>query len=139
MEITKALAAARANSHGVLVTMRRNGRPQLSNILQTVDDDGVVRISTTADRAKYHNLLRDPWAALKVDGDSFFSYAVLEGEAQLSSVAQRPDDGTVEELVAMYRALSGEHPDWDDYRAAMVRDRRLVVRLRPTYAYGQLR
>jgi hypothetical protein len=76
---------------------------------------------------------------MHLNGDSFWSYVVLEGDAELSAVAEAPDDATVEELVGIYRTLSGEHPDWDDYRAAMVRDRRLVVRLRPTHAYGLLR
>jgi hypothetical protein len=74
-----------------------------------------------------------------VNGESFFSYAVVEGDVELSAVAARPDDDTVDELVELYRAMSGEHPDWADYRAAMVADRRLVVRLTPTRAYGLLR
>lgn len=61
---------------------------------------------------------------------------MLEGEAELSTVAAAPDDATVDELVEVYRAMAGEHPDWDDYRRAMVKDRRLVVRLRPGRAYG---
>jgi len=63
---------------------------------------------------------------------------VLEGLADLTPVASAPDDATVEELVALYRSLSGEHPDWDEYRAAMVADQRLVVRITPTRAYGML-
>ena len=139
METNRALEAARANHQSVLTTLRRDGRPQLSNVLHGVGEDGVIRISTTADRAKYANLRRTPWAALLVNGDSFWSYAVLEGDAELSEVAADPHDATVDELVALYRQLSGEHDDWDEYRAAMVRDRRVVVRLRPTRAYGALR
>ena len=104
-----------------------------------VGDDGLIRVSTTADRAKYLNLRRDPWAALKVDGESFWSYAVIEATASFSEVAAEPDDDAVEELVAYFRAVSGEHSDWDDYRRAMVADRRVVVRLTPTRAYGALR
>ncbi len=96
-------------------------------------------MSTTADRAKYANLRRQPWAALHVDGSSFWSYAVLECDVALSQVAADPDDATVQELVDYYRAISGEHDDWDAYRAAMVSERRLVVRLTPTRAYGALR
>ena len=118
--------------------MRRDGRPQLSNVVHLVGDDGLVRVSTTADRAKFHNLRRTPWAALKVDGESFWSYAVLEGDVTLSEVAADPTDAAVDELVALYRGISGEHPDWDEYRRAMVDDRRVVVRLSPTYAYGAL-
>jgi len=123
----------------VLVTLRRDGRPQLSNVMHAVGDDGTIRISTTADRAKYANLRRNPWAALHVDGTDFWSYAVLEGDVDISDVAAAPDDATVEELVGLYRSLQGEHEDWDDYRAAMVAERRVVVRIRPTHAYGALR
>jgi PPOX class probable F420-dependent enzyme len=138
VEVERALEAARANNHSVLVTLRKDGRPQLSNVVHVVGDDGLVRVSTTADRAKFHNLARTPWAALKVDGENFWSYAVLEGDVTLSDVAADPGDAAVEELVAVYRGISGEHPDWDEYRRAMVADRRVVVRLRPTYAYGAL-
>ena len=138
MELERALAAVAATHQSVLVTLRRDGRPQLSNVVHLVGDDGVVRVSTTADRAKTHNLRRTPWAALKVDGESFWSYAVVEGDVELSEVAAAPDDAAVDELVALYRGISGEHPDWDDYRRSMVADGRLVVRLRPTYAYGAL-
>lgn len=138
MDLGPALGAARANNRSVLVTLRQDGRPQLSNVVHHVGDDGLVRVSTTADRAKFHNLRRTPWASLKVDGESFWSYAVLEGDVALSDVAADPTDAAVDELVDLYRAISGEHPDWDDYRRSMVRDRRVVVRLRPTYAYGAL-
>ena len=139
METEQALQAARDTHQSVLVTLRSDGKPQLSNVLHYVGEDGVVRVSTTADRAKYANLRRQPWAALHVDGSSFWSYAVLECDVALSQVAAEPDDATVQELVDYYRAISGEHDDWDDYRAAMVRDERLVVRLTPTRAYGALR
>lgn len=139
MEIEQAVAAVRANSHAVLTTLRQDGRPQLSNVLVGVGDDGLLRVSTTADRAKYANLRRTPWAAVLVDGESFWSYAVVEGDVTLSEVAADPQDAATEELVALYRSLSGEHDDWDDYRAAMVRERRVVVRLSPTHAYGALR
>lgn len=107
-------------------------------MLYTVGDDGLVRVSITADRAKYKNLVREPWAAVHVSRDDFFAYVVLEGDVELSAVAAAPDDATVDELVELYRALMGEHEDWDDYRRSMVADRRVVVRLRPTRAYGML-
>jgi PPOX class probable F420-dependent enzyme len=129
MDLGRALDAARATNRSVLVTVRRDGRPQLSNVVHQVGADGLVRVSTTADRAKFHNLRRTPWAALKVDGETFWSYAVLEGDVTLSEVA---------ELVDLYRNISGEHPDWDDYRRAMVEEHRVVVRIKPTYAYGAL-
>jgi PPOX class probable F420-dependent enzyme len=138
MELAQAIEFDRAHRQGVLTTLRRDGRPQISNIIYAIDEGGTARISVTAGRAKTKNLQRDPRASLYVCGDNFWAYAVLEGEAELSPVAAEVSDATVEELVALYRALSGEHPDWDDYRRAMVNDNRLVVRIHPTRAYGML-
>jgi PPOX class probable F420-dependent enzyme len=138
METDKALQAARDTNQSVLVTIRSDGRPQLSNVLHTVDADGVVRVSITTDRAKYKNLRRTPWAALHINGPTFWGYAVLEGDVTLSEPATAPDDSTVDELVELYRAISGEHDDWDDYRSAQVSQHRVVVRLTPTRAYGML-
>jgi PPOX class probable F420-dependent enzyme len=124
---------------GVLATLKRDGRPQLSNIGYAYDRDaGVVRISVTADRVKTRNLQRDPRASLHVTSEDFWTWVVVEGTADLTPVAADPHDGTVEELITYYRAVSGEHPDWDEYRQAMVTDRRLVVRLSLDHAYGQL-
>ena len=139
MDLDRAIQAARGRKESVLVTLRKDGRPQLSNVLHAVDEHGTIRVSTTANRAKYTNLRQRPWAALHVNGENFWSYAVLECDVELSPVAAEPHDGTVEELVQVYRDLSGEHDDWDDYRAAMVRERRHVVRLTPTRGYGALR
>jgi PPOX class probable F420-dependent enzyme len=138
MDLAVALDFVRSHRRGVLVTQKRDGRPQLSNIAYAVGDDGVIRISITAGRAKYKNLQRTPVASLHVTRDDFYAYVVLEADVELSAVATEPDDATVEELVDYYRILAGEHPDWDDYRRAMVDDRRLVVRLKPTKAYGML-
>ena len=138
MDLQAAVDFARAQRRSVLVTLRNDGRPQLSNVLHTVGDDGVFRISITADRAKYANLRRRPWAALHATREDFFAYVVLEGDVTLSDVAARPDDAAVDELVELYRAAMGEHPDWDDYRRAMVDERRVVVRFTPTRAYGML-
>jgi PPOX class probable F420-dependent enzyme len=139
MELREAVETARHHHQSTLTTLRSNGLPQLSNVVHAVGDDGVVRVSTTADRAKYRNLQRRPWAALKFDAGTFWSYAVLEGTVELSPVAAAADDATVDELVEVYRAISGEHPHWDEYRASMVADRRLVIRLMPDHAYGALR
>ena len=138
MDLTAALDFARTTRQSVLTTLRRDGKPQLSNVLHLVGDDGVIRISITADRAKYKNIAREPWAALHVTQDDFWAYAVLEGPVELSAVVEAPDDATAEELVTYYRSLVGEHPDWDEYRAALVADRRAIVRLTPTHAYGML-
>ncbi|MHB1584466.1 MAG: PPOX class F420-dependent oxidoreductase [Acidimicrobiales bacterium] len=137
MELDRALAFAGARNQGVLATIRRDARPQLSNIVYRLDG-GVARISVTADRAKTRNLERDPRASLYVVGDDFWHYVVLDGMAELAPVAGAPDDATVEELVGLYRAISGEHPDWDEYRRVMVDERRLVVRLSIDRAYGML-
>ena len=138
MDLDTALDFARDHRQGILLTLKRDGRPQSSNIVYAVDDAGTVRISITAGRAKYGNLVRDPRASLHVNRDDFWAYVVLEGDAELSPVAAAPDDATVDELVELYRSLQGEHDDWDEYRAAMVTDRRCVVRLRPNHAYGML-
>ena len=127
------------NHGGVLVTLKRDGRPQLSNVGYAYDRDaGVIRVSVTDDRAKTRNLRRDPRASLHVTSKDFWTWVVVEGTAELTAVAQDPADATVEELMTYYRGVNGEHPDWDEYRAAMVRDRRLVVRLRPEHTYGQV-
>ena len=138
MELTDAMDFVRSHRRGVLVTQKRDGRPQLSNIAYAVGDDGVVRISITADRAKYRNLQRTPLASLHVTRDGFYAYAVIDADVELCEVAAAPDDEAVDELVEQYRAIAGEHDDWDAFRAAMVKDRRLIVRLKPTHAYGML-
>lgn len=127
----------RRRNEGILVTQRRDGRPQLSNVNYAFDPGSlVIRISTTNDRAKVSNLRRDARASFHVSSPDFWNYAVAEGSAELTPVAKDPADETVEELIELYRAVQGEHPDWADYRAAMVRDRRLVIRLHAERAYG---
>jgi len=151
MELHEALDFAKSRHQGVLVTRRADGRPQLSNILYHLSDSTgggavaggagspVVRISVTDSRAKTRNMRRDPAASLYVPGESFWAYVVLDGAAELSPVASAPDDDTVEELVELYRSISGrDHPDWAEYRESMVAERRLVARLHPTHAYGLL-
>jgi release factor glutamine methyltransferase len=122
---------------GVLATLKADGRPQLSTIdFAYHGPSRTIRLSTTDDRAKIRNLRRDPRVSLHVSTPGGGAYAVYEGVAELSSVAADPHDDAVEELVQVYRDVQGEHPDWDDYRAAMVADRRLVVRFRVDRAYG---
>ncbi len=137
MEISEAINFVAARRNGVLVTKKRDNRPQLSNIAYAVVDD-VVKISITAGRAKYWNLVRSPQASLYVSREDFWAYVVLEGDAELSEVATKPDDPGVDELVELYKVIAGEHPDWDEYRQAMVADKRVVVRLNPSHAYGML-
>lgn len=122
---------------GVLVTLKRDGRPQLSNVAFSYDDaTRTIRVSATDDRAKARNLRRDARASFYVTTPDLGAYLVAEGDAEVSPVAADPHDATVEELVEVYRAIGGEHPNWDEYRAAMVADRRLVIRLRADRAYG---
>lgn len=127
----------RIGSHGlgVLVTIKRDGRPQLSNVTYVYDGTR-IRASLTDDRAKTKNLRRDPRASLYINGPHGGSYVVLEGKAELSQVAADPHDAVVDELVDYYRTASGEHPDWDEYRAVMVRDKRLVFSMTVDHAYG---
>jgi PPOX class probable F420-dependent enzyme len=122
---------------GVLATIKRDGRPQLSNVGYSWDD-GLIRVSVTDDRAKTRNLRRDPRVSLHVTSADFWTWVVVEGTAELTPVAEDPHDATVEELITYYRGTAGEHPDWDDYRRAMVADRRLVARFHPEHAYGQV-
>lgn len=138
MELEAALAFAREHRQGVLVTLKSDGRPQLSNIMYAVGDDGIIRISVTAGRAKTRNAARDPRISLHVTRDDFYAYAVIEGRAELSAVSTEPGDATGQELAELYRAVVGEHQDWDEYFAAMVTDRRLVLRLHAERAYGML-
>jgi PPOX class probable F420-dependent enzyme len=139
MELDHAVEFARGRHQGVLVTIRRDGRPQISNITYLMDADGSTRISVTEDRAKTKNLRRDHRADLYVVGDSFWQYAVLDGTVQLSPPAAEPNDDVVEGLVDIYRQIRGEdHPNWDEYRAAMIAERRVVLNFHPVSAYGLL-
>jgi PPOX class probable F420-dependent enzyme len=135
------LALAASRHLGALAALKRDGRPQLSMVNFHLAVGGaerpVARVSVVDGRAKVANLLRDPRASLLVTSQQGWSYAVLEGHAQFSPVAEARDDATVEELVELYRSIRGEdHPDWDDYRRAMVADRRRILRIAVTRVYG---
>ena len=122
---------------GVLATIKRDGRPQLSNVSYTYDTSArLIRVSTTDGRAKTANMRRDPRVTMMAQGGDRWSYAVADGTAELTPVAADPNDATVDELVEVYQAIGGEHSDWADYRAAMVRDRRLVLRIAVERVYG---
>jgi PPOX class probable F420-dependent enzyme len=95
-----------------------------------------ISVSITEPRAKTRNLRRDPRAAIHVSSDDGWAYAVAEGDAVLTPPAANPSDDTVEGLVALYRNIGGEHPDWDDYRRAMVDDRRVLMTLPIAHLYG---
>ncbi len=113
----------RDNHRGVLATIKRDGRPQLSKVLYFLDErDGRCKISVTQTRAKTHNLRRDPRASLMAVSDNWYSYVVVEGTA---GFIEGPT--AVDELVHYYRQVSGEHPDWQEYRTAMVKEQRLLL------------
>lgn len=124
----------RQHGHGVLATLNPDGRPQLSNILYVLDDDGRLKISVTQTRVKTRNLRRDPRAALHVQGRDPYEYLVVDGTARLIE-----GDGLAEKLRDYYRKARGEHPDWREYDEAMIKEQRLLVSLSIDRAYGQLR
>jgi PPOX class probable F420-dependent enzyme len=125
---------------GVLTTLKRDGRPQLSNVTHFYDaEKQLLKISLTESRAKTKNLRRDPRASYLVTTSDGWSYAVVESIAQLTDFAKDPHDDTVEALIALYRSIAGEHPDWDEYRAAMVADQRAVLTLPIDRVYGVAR
>ncbi|RPK44909.1 PPOX class F420-dependent oxidoreductase [Streptomyces sp. ADI93-02] len=123
---------------GVLVTLKRDGRPQLSNVNHAYyPEEGVIRVSITEGRAKTRNLRRDPRAGYHVTSDDRWAWTVADATAELTPPAADPHDEVVEQLITLYRDVRGEHPDWDDYRRVMVEDRRVVLTLRIEHVYGQ--
>lgn len=115
----------RNHHHAVLITRRSGDRIQSSPVVCASDDEGKVLISVTAARAKTKNLRRDPRASLCVLPDEFFGeWVQIDGEAQIVDLPEAMDG-----LIDLYRKVSGEHPDWDEYRAAMQRDSRCLVRI----------
>jgi PPOX class probable F420-dependent enzyme len=125
MDIDEALELLRTNHHAVLATRRADGRPQLSPVAVGVDDHGRVIISTRETAMKTHNLRRDPQASVCVFADAFFGpWAQLDGTAEVVSLPE-----ALEGLVDYYQRVAGEHPNWDDYRTGMTRERRVLVRI----------
>lgn len=120
-----------------LATIRGNGRPQLSQVSYTYDPErDLLRVSVTDSRAKTANLLRDPRATVLVHGAGRWEYAVAEVRADLWAVTTDPRDESADELVDIYRAVAGEHPDWDEFRSAMVDEGRLPLHLHVERVYG---
>ena len=125
MDPQRAREFLRVHHHAVLATVRTDGRPQLSPITAGVDDEGRVLISTRETAMKAKNLARDPRASLCVLNDGFFGeWMQVEGTAEIVHLPEAMDL-----LVDYYRRISGEHPDWDDYRNAMQREQRVLVRI----------
>jgi PPOX class probable F420-dependent enzyme len=130
MDTGRAADFMRAHHRAVLATSRSDGRPQLSPVTCTADDENRVLISTRETALKTRNLRRRPQASLCVFTDNFFGeWVQVEGDVEIIPL---PD--AMDLLVEYYRSISGEHPDWDDYRAAMVRDQRVIVRITITRA-----
>ncbi|MEU0564981.1 TIGR03618 family F420-dependent PPOX class oxidoreductase [Nonomuraea sp. NPDC005983] len=124
-----------AQRFGALATNKTSGHPHLSTVVYTWDaDQQVIRVSTVADRLKVRHLHKDPRAALYVASDDFWSYAVAEGEAELSPVSSVPGDEVGRELLAMQPGF--EPRDQDAFLRRVVADRRLVIRLRVSRLYG---
>lgn len=127
MTLAEKLAFIRENHRAVLVTHRKDDRLQTSPIVCGVDDEGHVAISVTQDRAKTKNVLRDPRVSLCVFNDGFFGpWVQIDGVAKILPM---PD--AMQGLKDLYRQVAGEHPDWDEYEAAMLNDRRVLMRITP--------
>jgi PPOX class probable F420-dependent enzyme len=130
VDLDAALEAIRTQHRAVLATMRRDGTPQMSPVTAGVDADGKVMISTRETAYKVRNLRRDPRAWLCVLPDEFFgNWLQVEGDVEIVGLPEAMDG-----LVEYYRGISGEHPDWDDYRKAMREQRRVLLRLALTRA-----
>ena len=138
IELDNACTWAAERKTAVLITIRKDGRPQSSDITYVVDGHDLV-ISVTASRAKTKNMMRDPRVVLHITDPDAWSYVSFDGTVELSAPAEAPDDATADQLVEYYRTVAGEHDDWDEYRAAMVAEGRLMVRFTPTKAVGQIR
>ena len=123
---------------GVLATIKSNGLPQLSPVTPFYDRDaGVIYVSMTEGRAKTANLRRDPRAAIEVTSSDGWAWATAEGAVALTGPGTDPDGPEVAALVGYYREAAGEHPDWDEYRAVMVSDRRVLMAMTVERVYGE--
>jgi PPOX class probable F420-dependent enzyme len=130
MDFDKAREFVRHHHRAVLTTYFPDGRAQLSPVLAGVDEAGRVIISTRETTTKARNLARDPRAVLCAFPDGFYGdWVVMEGQTQ---VVHLPE--AMEPLIDYYRGISGEHPDWEGYRAAMEADRRVLLRVSITKA-----
>ena len=125
MDADAARSFIETNHRGVLITKRRDGGVQSSPITVGVDDEGRAIISSRETAYKVKNLERDPHATICVFTDDFFGpWVQIEGSAEIVHLPE-----AMEFLVEYYRRISGEHPDWDEYRSVMARDKRVIIRL----------
>jgi PPOX class probable F420-dependent enzyme len=126
VDVDAALRFISENHRAVLATRRRDGSLQMSPVAAAVDDAGRVVVSSRETAVKAKNLRRDARVSLCVMNDGFYGpWVQVDGTAEVVSL---PD--ALEGLVAYYRQVSGEHPDWDEYRAAMQREKRVLLRIR---------
>ena len=122
---------------GVLATIKSSGLPQLSPVTPFYDPEaGTLQVSMTEGRAKTKNLRREARAAVEVTSDDGRAWAVAEGPVSLTGPGTDPHGPEVETLVSYFRAAAGEHPDWEEYRAAMVADRRVLMTMTVERVYG---
>ena len=122
------LEFVRPRHHGVLLTRRADGGPQASPVTMGVDPQGRIVVSTYPERAKTANARRDPRVSVCVLSDDFGgAWVQVDGEAEVLDLPE-----SVEPLVDYFRSISGEHPDWAEYRAAMVRQGKSLIRVTPT-------
>jgi PPOX class probable F420-dependent enzyme len=125
MNYEQALEYLKRNKRGVLATLKKDGRPQMSNVAYFFDpEDGQIKISTTADRFKAKNLQRDPRVSLLALGENWYEYVVAEGQATVSA------EGELAQLRRLYEGIAGPHPDWQEYDEAMLRDHRVVISIK---------
>jgi PPOX class probable F420-dependent enzyme len=138
MNLHDALTWASQRKHAVLITLRKDGRAQSSDVVYASNVGGLI-VSVTADRAKTVNMQRDDRVVLHITDPASWSYISLSGTAKLSPVATQPDDAICDALVDYYRSVTNtQHNDWPSYRQAMVDEKRLLVTIEPTTVAGQI-
>ncbi len=139
MDLSTGLAWAAQRSNAVLITIRGDGRPQSSDVSYFVEE-GLIKISLTADRAKTVNMRRDPRVVVHITEPDSWSYLSFDGTVTLTEPSTDPADATTDALVDYYEKVAGKpHPDWDEYRAAMVSEQRLLALFEPKSVVGQTR
>ncbi len=124
MDLDEARAFLRSHHRGILATVRADGRPQMSAVSVALDDEGRPAISTRESAYKVRRIREDSRVSLCVMSEDFWSWIQIDGTATVVSLPE-----AMELLEAQYRAVAGEHPDWDDYRRAMQEQSRVIIRI----------
>ena len=136
--VEQAMQWAAARKHAVLITLRKDGRAQSSDVSYAVIDDAIV-VSLTATRAKTANMRRDPRIVVHITDPDTWSYVSFDAVAELGPVTTDPNDEAANALADYYEQVAGEaHPDWDEYRAAMISEQRQLASIRASSAVGQI-